>query len=78
MAWVLIIALGVALAGAVGCFVSRALCAGGSCPITSKRLLVLAMVAVFGVWLAVSGCSKAGTADEGGVDADSDSPAEFD
>lgn len=64
MAWVLRIALGLAAGGAVGYFVSRALCASGACPITSNRPLMVAMGAVFGVWLAVSGSSKAGTGEE--------------
>ena len=64
MAWVLRIALGLAAGGAVGFLVSRILCAGGACPITSNRPLMVAMGAVFGVWLAVSGCSKAGTGEK--------------
>ena len=79
MAWVLRIALGLAAGGAVGYFVNRALCAGGACPITSNRPLMVAMGAVFGVWLAVSvsGCSKAGTGQEGVFGTELNSSEEF-
>ena len=52
------IGLGIVLGGGLGYALSRGLCAGGGCPITSNRALMVLIGAFFGGWLALSGCSR--------------------
>ena len=49
---------GLAVGGALGYGLSRLACAGGGCPLTSNRWLMLLLGAFLGVWLALSGCSR--------------------
>jgi thioredoxin len=52
------IVLGLAVGGGVGYGLSRLLCLGGGCPLTSNRPLMVLLGAGFGLWLAVAGCSR--------------------
>ncbi len=56
------IVLGLLIGGGVGYGLSRLLCLGGGCPLTSNRPLMVLLGAGFGLWLAATGCSRRSSA----------------